>query len=246
MLDENSILRRVPVAVNPKQALFIDGIRHAIEIINIAYGRLRDTLTEMALTPPNSLKLPRSSAHAFLDAWAMIDAIDRFRTLYLQFPGMTFLPPQEERVALKEALQPFRDLRNVADHLAQRADYVVSKDGAALGTLSWLTGFKIKPLTAWYCTLRPGTIRAQPKLRREALVSALDWPTDRIIIIAGGYEGNLSSVLPHIQLRVEHFEEQLKKAFDKLKLNNSPAANDVFTRQAVTPAPGQFKDENSE
>ena len=243
MLNEDSILRQVPVALNPKQALFIDGIRHAIEIIDLAYGRLRDTLTRTALNPPSSSELPKISAQAFLDAWAMIDAIDRFRMLYLQMPGISFPPPKAGVETLQEALKPFRNLRNVADHLAQRADFVVSRGGAALGTLSWLTGFKIDPITAWYCTLRPGTVRTQPEFRKEPLVSTLDWPTDRITLVAGGYEGNLSSVRPPIELRVKRFEEQLKNAFDERNLLDSPTASDVFTRQAYTPDPGQSKDE---
>ncbi|WP_432745945.1 hypothetical protein ABXJ76_08300 [Methylobacter sp. G7] len=243
MLNEDSILRRVPAAINPKQALFIDGIRHAVEIIDLAYGRLRDTLTRAALQPPSSSEVPDMSSQAFLDAWAMVDAIDRFRMLYLQMPGISFSPPKPGVVTLEEALKPFRDLRNVADHLAQRADFVVSRGSAALGTLSWLTGFKIDPITAWYCTLRPGTVHAQPEFRKELFVSTLDWPTDGITLVAGGYEGNLSSVRPHIELRVKHLEEQLKNAFDKLNLADSPTASDVFTRQAYTPDPRQFKDE---
>ena len=66
MLNKDSILRQVPVAINPKQALFIDGIRHAVEIIDLAYGRLRDTLTRTALNPPSSSELPKISAQAFL------------------------------------------------------------------------------------------------------------------------------------------------------------------------------------
>ncbi|HNZ65584.1 MAG TPA: hypothetical protein PKJ10_07085 [Smithella sp.] len=243
MLNEDSILRKVPIAINPKQALFIDGIRHAIEIIDLAYGRLKDILTQTALSPPNSAELPKISVQAFLDAWAMVDAIDRFRMLYLQMPGISFSPPKEGVLTLHEVLEPFRNIRNVADHLAQRADFVVSRDGAALGTLSWLTGFKIKPITAWYCTLRPGTIRKQPEFRKEPLTSTLDWPTDRITLLAGGYEGNLSSVRSHIELRLRHLEEQLKNAFNRLDLHNSPAASDVFTRQAYTPATDQLKDE---
>ena len=242
MLDENTILRQVPAATNPKQALFIDGIRHAVEIIDLAYGRLRNTLTRTALNPPSSSELPKISAQAFLDAWTMIDAIDRFRMLYLQMPGISFPPPKEGVKTLQEALEPFRNLRNVADHLAQRADYIVSRGGAAFGTLSWLTGFKIVPMTAWYCTLMPGTIRSQPEFRKDPLVSTLAWPTDRITLIAGEYEGNLSSVRPHIELRIKHFEEQLKNAFDKLNLRDSPTASDVFMRQAYTPDPSQFKD----
>ena len=243
MLDKDSILRQVPAAINPKQALFIDGIRHAAEIIDLAYGRLCDTLTKTALNPPCSSDMPKISVHAFLDAWAMIDAIDRFRMLYQQMPGMSFSQPLEGVETLEEVLKPFRNLRNVADHLAQRADFVISRDGAALGTLSWLTGFKVDPVAAWYCTLRPGTLRKQPELRKEPFVSALDWPTDRVIIVAGGYEGNLSSVRPHIQVRIKHFECQLKKAFKKLNLHDSPTASDVFTRQAYSPDPSQLKAE---
>jgi hypothetical protein len=159
-----------------------------------------------------------------------------------------YLGPDGHKVGIyhgprqEEATGPFRNLRNVADHIAQRADFVVSRGGAALGTLSWLTGFKIDPITVWYCTLRPGTVRMQPKLRKKPLVSTLDWPTDRIILAAGGYEGNLSSVRPHIRLRVEHFEEQLRNAFHKLNLLDSPTASDVLTRQPYSPAPGQFAD----
>lgn len=243
MLNEDSILRQVPAAINPKQALFIDGIRHAVEIIDLAYGRLRDTLTRVALNPPSSSELSYISSHAFLDAWAIVDAIDRFRMLYLQMPGISFPPAKPGVVTLEEAIKSFRDLRNVADHLAQRADFVVSRGGAALGTLSWLTGFKIDPITAWYCTLRPGTVHAKPEFRKEPLVSTLDWPTDGITLVAGGYEGNLSSVRYHIEIRVKHFEEQLRKAFDEFNLADSPTASDVFTRQAYTPDPSQFKDQ---
>lgn len=235
MLNDDSILRRVPAAINPKQALFIDGIRHSAEIINLAYGRLKDTLTIYALQPPSSSELPHMSSHAFLDAWAMVDAIDRFRMLYLQMPGISFSTPKPGVVTLKEVLMPFRELRNVADHLAQRADFVVSQGSAALGSLSWLTGFKVDPMTAWYCTLRPGTVRAQPELRKEPFASTLSWPTDGITLEAGGYEGNLSSVRPHIELRLRHLEDQLKKSLDKLGLADSPAASDVFTRQSFTP-----------
>ena len=99
----------------------------------------------------------------------MVDAIDRFRMLYLQMPGISFPPPKAGVETLQEALTPFRDLRNVADHLAQRADFVVSRGGAALGTLSWLTGFKIDPITAWYCTLRPGTVAYATRISKRAI-----------------------------------------------------------------------------
>lgn len=221
--------------------MFIDGIRHAVEIIDFAYVRLNDSLTKTARKPPTSDELPMTATTAFLDAWAIVDAIDRFRMLYQQMPGITFGPPTPGVLTLAEATQPFRDLRNVADHLAQRAEFVVSRGGAALGSLTWLTGFNLDPITVWFCTLRPGTLRAKPEYRTEPIVSTLDWPTDRIVLEAGGYEGNLSAIRPHIQRRVRHLESQLEAAISKLGIEDAPVANDVFLRQAYTPAPGQFE-----
>ncbi|MGA8146388.1 MAG: hypothetical protein WB870_02295 [Gallionellaceae bacterium] len=240
MLSDDSILRRIPAALEPKQALFVDGIRHAVEIMELAYGRLKETLTNIALDPPTSADLRKVGPHAFLDAWAMVDAVDRFRMLYQQMPGIKFGPPVPGIEPLKTVTQPFRDLRNVADHLSQRADFVVARGGAALGTLTWLTGFKLDPPTIWFCTLRPGTIRSKPEFRKEPVFGAIDWPTDKICLNAGGYEGNLSAIRPHIERRVKHFEIKLKDEFERHGIADGPAANDVFMRQPYQLSPGQF------
>lgn len=65
MLSENSVLRRIPVIIDPKTAMFIDGIRHAIEIINFVYKRLGITLTELASNPADSDDLRLMSTAAF-------------------------------------------------------------------------------------------------------------------------------------------------------------------------------------
>lgn len=239
MLSQDSILRRVPAVLNPKQAFFIDGIRHAVEIMELAYHRLRAILTQIALNPPSSDDVPKLGPQVFLDAWAMIDAIDRFRMLYQQMPGMTRVS-SEGVIPLSEVIEPFRQVRNISDHLAQRADHVLSYDGAALGSLTWCTGFEIIPGRLWFCTLRPGTIRTMPEFRREPLLTTIDWPTDRICLKAGGYEANLSAIRPHIELRIKHFEKQIMAQLEKHDLKNAPTANDVFLRQAYELGPGQF------
>ena len=171
LLGRDSVLRRIPVNVAPKQALFLDGIRHAVEILDVTYGRLRDALTHLALNPPASNELPDVFAHVFTDAWSFVDAVDRFRMMYTQMPGMKFGSANGGIPPLPEVTQEFRNLRNVADHLAQRADFVVSRNGAALGELSWLTGAQLQPeVIAWHCTLRPGTLQAT---RRRKPVQSL-------------------------------------------------------------------------
>jgi len=238
------MLRRLPAEVNPKQALYIDGIRHSVEIIDLAYSRLRDTLTYIATEDTGTLDLSTFSAHAFLDAWAMVDAIDRFRMLCQQMPGAKKSKPTPDAVPLEKVAQPFRDLRNVADHLSTRADFVISRGGAALGTLSWFTGFKVDPLTGWMCTLRPGTIRQVPKQNKEPITMTVDWPTDHICLSAGGYVANLSTVLPHIAIRIGSLEASIRNSLEKLGKLNAPAASDLLTKDPYQLAPGQLQEKD--
>ena len=234
LFGRNSVLRQIPANVAPKQALFLDGIRHAVEIMDVAFDRLRDALTHLALHPPTSDELPRLSAHVFLDAWSFVDAVDRFRTLYAQMPGMRFGAAKIGIPSLREVTQNFRNLRNVADHLAQRADLVVSRNGAALGELNWLTGAQLQPeVIAWHCTLRPGTLYSAPPAQTAPIVSTLDWPTDSIRLSAGGYEGNLSAVRAHIAVRIRHLEAQLQRVFQQPTQAQVPVFNDIFVRCAV-------------
>lgn len=234
LLGRDSVLRRIPVNIVPKQALFLDGIRHAVEIMDVAYVRLRDALTQLALHPPDPQEIPELSAHVFLDAWSFVDAVDRFRMLYTQMPGIKLGAAKVAIPPLLKVTKEFRDLRNVADHLAQRADLVVSRNGAALGELTWLTGFQLQPeVIAWHCTLRPGTLRSVPPMQTDPIVSTLDWPTGPIQLSAGGYKGNLSEVRTHISVRIKHLEAQLEPVFQRPTQAQVPVINDMFTRRPV-------------
>lgn len=234
LLGRDSVLRRIPVNIAPKQALFLDGIRHAVEILDVTYGRLRDALTHLALNPPAPDELPTVFAHAFLDAWGFVDAIDRFRMMYTQMPGIKFGNAKDGIPPLREVTQEFRNLRNVADHLAQRADFVVSRNGAAWGELTWLTGAQLQPeVIAWHCTLRPGTLQAAPLTQTNSIISTLDWPTDSIRLSAGGYEGNLSTVREHVAVRIRHLEAQLQHLFQQPTQAQMPILNDLFARRPV-------------
>ena len=234
LLGRDSVLRRVPVNVPPKQALFLDGIRQAVEIMDVTYGRLRDALTHLALNPPAQNEIPDVFAHVFIDAWGFVDAIDRFRMMYTQMPGIKFGNAKDGIPPLREVTQVFRGLRNVADHLAQKADHVISRNGAAWGELSWLTGAQLQPeVIAWHCTLRPGTLQTNPSMQTDPIISTLDWPTDSIRLSAGEYEGNLSEIRKHIAVRIRHLEAQLEPVFQQPTQAQVPIINDVYARRPV-------------
>lgn len=234
LLGRDSVLRRIPVNVAPKQALFLDGMRHAVEILDVTYGRLREALTHLALNPPAQSDIPDIFAHVFIDAWGFVDAVDRFRMLYTQMPGIKAGNAKDGIPPLREVTQVFRDLRNVADHLAQRADFVISRNGAAWGELSWLTGAQLQPeVIAWHCTLRPGTLQTNPSMQTDSIISTLDWPTDSIRLSVGEYEGNLSEIRKHIAVRIRYLEVELEAVFQQPTQAEVPIINDVYTRRPV-------------
>jgi hypothetical protein len=188
----------------------------------------------LALNPPSSNNIPDVFAHVFIDAWGFVDAVDRFRMMYTQMPGIKPDNAKGSIPPLLEATQEFRDLRNVADHLAQRADFVISRNGAAWGELSWFTGTQLLPeVIAWHCTLRPGTLQAAPSRKTDPIISTLDWPTDSIRLSAGGYEGNLSAVRKHIAARIIHLKAQLQHVFQQPTQAQVPIFNDSYARRPV-------------
>lgn len=234
LLGRDSVLRRIPVNVPPKQALFLDGIRQAAEILDVTYSRLRDALTHLALNPPAPSDIPGVFAHVFFDAWGFVDAVDRFRMMYTQMPGIKFGNAKDGIPPLREVTQEFRNLRNVADHLASKADFVISRNGAAWGELTWLTGAQLQPeLIAWHCTLRSGTLQTNPSTQTDPIISTLDWPTDSIRLSAGEYEGNLSEIRKHIAVRIRHLEAQLEPVFQQPTQAQVPIINDMYARRPV-------------
>ena len=236
ILGRDSILKKIPANVSAKQAVFLDGIRHAAEIMDIAYGRLQETLTQLALHPPTATELPDISAHVFLDAWSFIDAVDRFRMLYTNMPGIQFGAPKSGAPTFLEVTQVFRKLRNVAAHLAAQADKVVSENSSAWGVLTWFTVAQLQPeIVAWHCTLRPGTLQSLPPTHSKPVIATLNIPTDSIQLAAGGFTGNLSEIRSHVATRIRHLEKELQRVFQGPNHMEVRIINDMFSRRPVKP-----------
>lgn len=233
MISHDSPLKKLSARSDRKQALFIDGIRHAAEIASLAYLRLRETLTQIALTDIPENDISKYSTAAYLDAWAFVDATDRFRTLWKQMPSVGKAQPAPGVLPLEEALQPIRYLRNVADHIAQRIDLVMSKNSATLGIVSWVTATSPNPAKCLMCAIIPGTLRAQKVefLRQE--LRSFELPTGNIWLEAGGYKACLCDAVPHMALRVESLEQLVAATNADLPEDEPYAASDAVLKLLV-------------
>jgi hypothetical protein len=230
MVNRDSILRRLPPTLNGKKVLFLDGIRHAGEIAGLAYARLQQHLTHIALEDDGKNVDDAIFTAAFLDAWALVDVIDRFRALWLLMPNAVLRDPPPGKKSFTELTEPLRNLRNVADHLAQRAEYVVSRSGCALGELSWYTGRPPDGRKGIICTIVPGTIRPGSRFAVNPAGQKVELPTGLIHLTAGEYTVNLSELIPEMAFRIKDLEKGLERSIADSGLEPAERGADLLIR----------------
>ena len=225
MIDANSLLRNLPAALDRKQAVFLDGIRHSAEIASLAYERLKRALTEVAR------KEARPEAQEFtgifLDAWAIVDAIDRFQALWK-------LQPYAENLPKRDVIKDFgsiRNLRNVADHLAGRMDYVISRKGTALGSLKWLTWIEDSRFLG--CIILPGTFQSSKVDFQYPVGKTIELPTGFITLSAGEHEVVLGEALSSVESYVRIIERLLAHELDKNNLHDKSAGSDFIFKAII-------------
>ena len=231
MIKADSIFYRLPTELDRKQALFLDGMRHAAEIAQLAYRRLQHTLTQIATTDD----APKSSAYAaaYLDAWSFVDAVDRFRLLLILLPNFQPGAPPAGQKSFFEVAEPVRLLRNVADHLAQRADYVVARQGTALGSLSWFTVTDLSKYQGLLCLVVPGTTQVGSHPAQVPAGKVIDIPTGYIHLTAGEHTANLSEVFSNMSQFVVILEASVERSIRAAGLQGSQAGADLIIRANI-------------
>ena len=122
-----------------RQALSLRGITFSIDMIDVAYSRLVETLEK--LSEPEYKDLYGSSVEALLDAWAIVDHVHRLRGLLQQMPGVKRSP--EFRLFL-ERTATFETFRNTIQHLREEIRDMAVNQQAVWGAVSWLTALDPK------------------------------------------------------------------------------------------------------
>ncbi len=221
MIQDDSPFRRLPKNLNPKQVLFLDGIRHSAEISSLAYTRLCKTLMAISVVKDEDYPDVELFTHAFLDAWAMVDALHRFICLWNKQPKADTLPSSFRGSALQTKLKNIRELRNVSAHIAERMDHVLAKKGSALGTLKWVHARSQSPPNFRSYALIPGSFVAV-KLQLTIPTKPFTKPIGCVSLVAGEYTGNLSNAYGELKKLIVFAEHTLNAQFP-----GSPKPQDV-------------------
>jgi len=211
------------VELDATQALFLDGIRHASELGEMAYDRLMASLEAIARRHHEGNRV-EDVTEPFLYAWAFVDAVDRLRQLVKMAPGFTTVPRSDGEPGFLALTEDIRSVRNVSDHLGQRADYVVASNGAALGVLQWVTPLSRDSVLS--CSIRPG--------RLNSATLPLVTPPDReleiadcIAMRAGQHLADLSRARTEAERVTRNIEEAFISWIGNTKMHLTPAPGDI-------------------
>lgn len=132
LVPEDSPLRRPPPELSRQQVLFLDGIRYAAEMADVAYQRLFEGLMLLADSPAEPST--RDIARLMLDAWSIVDAVHRFVDLVSAMPGLAHGPWLR---VLRERCEDLLALRDDIQHQNERAVAVPGQPNQLWGYLSW-------------------------------------------------------------------------------------------------------------
>ncbi len=137
---------------NEKQRLFhvYDGISYTLQVMNMTYARLIDTLLSISNNPQDKSHVHRCHLSAIDDAWSLIDSTNRLHnlldsiwTLFSRNPTSTNNPRLKKK--LPEIQLFLRDhknillLRNTIQHIENHITQFVAEQRPLLGVLSWAT-----------------------------------------------------------------------------------------------------------
>ncbi len=136
IISRESPLYRIPYWLNPREALFLDGIRFTVEMIDVAHSRLHYLLETIATDPSWLEKYPM--AEPFLGAWSIVDSIYRLRSLVNQIPGIKQRDLPQRKIFLNKTKE-VQGFRHTLQHLNNEIKLLADQGRPTWGTLYWFT-----------------------------------------------------------------------------------------------------------
>lgn len=138
-IGPDSPLRKIPIALDRKQAFFIEGIRVSLEMIALAHERLQRAL--LSITNRTLANLPMEQdklTSAVLDAWSVVDSVHRLCALVEHFPNLQHRSRVPAIRDLFEANKAINDLRNTVQHLPGHIhEMAATPTWSVWGALAW-------------------------------------------------------------------------------------------------------------
>lgn len=224
IIGPDSPLRKLPVNLDHKQRLYFDGIRYSIEMADLAYIRLKQTLHDLSTNREKLAGLHyRHFVPAVLDTWSIIDSVHRLRGLIRQTPG--FKQKSPGLILFDQKTSSVEELRNSVQHLNHTIENLLLESLPVWGIISWVFVTDEQAKSVLCFTLVPGTMfDRKPDVIVNPLGKSVDIPIGLITLTASGHAVCISDIMERVQQLTVKVEEQIKEQFAGL----SSAAADML------------------
>lgn len=211
LITEDSPLRKLPHC-EPTQKLFLDGIRFTIEMVDLSFNRLCSALWHASDTKQERQKKqipPQLFGAVLLDAWSMIDSIERLRTLVQKMRGLKRTEPIRDFLKYTEKIRLFRNrLHHLNEDLAK--GLYVGKP--VLGSVSWVTYVDNDTPTLRIFVLTPGSLMRELGQLVNPMGNPIHPPMDLITLDAHGEQVSLTEQFKQVGSLIIPLENGIRKA----------------------------------
>ena len=178
-----------------RQELFLDGIEFSIDMGEIAYQRLLAALVAHSARSAGGKSVNRLfTAAIFLEAWSLVDIVNRLRVLIQHTPGLKRTPAI---VSFLKQTEEILGLRNFIQHLNTEAPEVARAGYPIWGSLSWVWGTveEVERGEFAIMLLIPGRLaRSEGHPMVNPVGKKISPPVDMITLTAAGETVNLSHI----------------------------------------------------
>lgn len=127
IIENNSILKNLPIEINRDEMLIFDSMRFAFEMIQHSYEKLTESLLKISNIDPDS-NVPAIFGYA----WSIIDNSVRIANICKQLPW-------ENEKEIIGHLFYLKDFRNTYQHLDERIkESLIKTETPYFGVISWV------------------------------------------------------------------------------------------------------------
>lgn len=226
IVQPNSPLRRIPASFNVRQRAYFDGIVYSIEIADMAYRRLRETLWSISKRVNEDDDI-HEYVHAVADAWLVIDSLNRLRALCVSAP---LIAENEYCRGFVQSVHSVKGMRNNVQHLDGRIDNMVRKKQPVWGALSWAVVTDNPPTKARLHTLVAGSFRPGEHEMVEIGGRNFEMPVDAITLTASGESLEISELM----VATEDFSAMVESDLNQLIQPGDLYSRDLHLMTEVT------------
>ncbi|MBM3317255.1 hypothetical protein FJY69_04385 [candidate division WOR-3 bacterium] len=228
IIGRESPFRRLRADLQPDQAAFLDGVRIAAEMLDVAYGRLSELLWAATQSfDDKDLAVP--TAPILLDAWAIVDAVHRLRLLLDHTPGLKKSDSSYKLFIRKT--KAATQFRGTIQHLNEWLQNMAANGWPVWGTIAWVAVADPQTRILHSCVLVSGRVQPGTRDMINPAGKTVVRHVDHVTLHCRDQEICLTDMRNEVETIVRAIEPSLAEHTE----NHPTLAADIFVRVTLRP-----------